>query len=297
VRALDDVSLTIRRGEVLGLLGANGAGKTTLAKIVSTLLLPTAGTVLVEGLDVERRATDVRAVTSVVFGGERGLYTRLTGRQNLEFFGMLRGLGRRALKDRAPAALAESGLADAADRRVETYSRGMKQRLHLAIGLIATPRLLLLDEPTVGLDPAEAERLRGVIGSLRDRGVTVLLTSHYLLDIERLADRVVLLHEGRVTHDMTLSEFTRQASHVAVVDVVGHGPEPTMGDTGKGSGITLVGSESTPAGWTVSLRIRRWDASSLVEVGRIVGSAAVDDIRVSPVRLEDIYTTITGSRS
>ncbi len=160
VRALDDVTFAVPAGQCVALLGVNGAGKTTLAKVLSTLLLPTAGTARVHGYDVVADTAVVRGLVSVVFGGDRGLYTMLTGAENMAYFGMLAGIRRKDVRTRVPELLAQVGLDDAADRRVETYSKGMKQRLHVAAGLVADPQVLFLDEPTVGLDPNEAGRLR-----------------------------------------------------------------------------------------------------------------------------------------
>ncbi len=297
IHALRDVSFTVADREIIGLLGPNGAGKTTLTKIAATLLLPTTGTVLVEGLDVVARPAEARRLTSVVLGGDRGLYPRLSGRDNLRFFAMLHGATRRELAARADAALAEAGLAAAAGHNVETYSRGMRQRLHLAIGLFTRPRLLLLDEPTVGLDPIEADRIRSVVSDLRAAGAAVLLTSHYLLDIERLADRVVLLDEGKLTGDMPVARFARTAGYVSTVTVRVRGAPPAdLSAAPVRDGLAVDGVWPEGDLWAVRLRVRDWQAESFRDLSELIGAMSRDleivDVSVEPLRLEDAYVRL-----
>lgn len=293
VHALRDVDLTIADGETVGLLGVNGAGKTTLLKVISTLLLPTAGTVRVAGVDVVARTRDARRLLSVVLGGERGFYNRLSARDNIRYFGILSGLSRRDAAARGDAALEQVGLADAADRAVETYSKGMKQRLHLASGLLTTPKLLLLDEPTVGLDPIEAERLRGSIAALRGTGTTVLLTSHYLGDIERLAKRIVILQAGRVTHDLPLERLLEQAGAAAEVTLSGSGAPPaTNGEVLHG--VRVVRSGPDEAGWSVTFEVRDWTPASLRALAELWPEAEIGDVRVQPANLERVFAELAG---
>ncbi|GAA4057440.1 ABC transporter ATP-binding protein [Nonomuraea soli] len=283
VRALDDVSFEVASGEVVALLGVNGAGKTTLTKILSTLLLPGGGSARIMGHDVVGEAKACRSVTGVVFGGDGGLYGRLSGRDNLRFFAMLAGLGRRGLRARVDDALERVGLGAAADRAVQTYSKGMRQRLHLAVGFIASPQVLLLDEPTVGLDVIEAQRLRDTVRDLRTSGLTVLLTSHLLVDVEQLADRVLLLQDGRIAEDLPLASFTGLAGYAALVVVRGRGPHPVPRDA------TVAVDGDT---WELSLRVRRWDASVFAELGQELAGYEVSDLSVREVRLEDAFTKL-----
>jgi ABC-2 type transport system ATP-binding protein len=209
VLALDGVSLQVAEGEVHGLLGPNGAGKTTLIKIISTVLLPSAGMVRVLGHDVVQEPRAVRGLVGVVFGGERGLYTRVSARRNLHFWGALYGLRHGDLDQRSSALLERVGLADHADTPVETFSRGMKQRLHLARGLIHEPRVLFLDEPTSGMDPAAALEFRTLIRELQDEGRTILLATHDMGEAQALCRSVTLIDGGRVLLSDQISTASR----------------------------------------------------------------------------------------
>jgi ABC-2 type transport system ATP-binding protein len=196
--ALRGVDLTVERGAIFGLLGPNGAGKTTLTKILSTLLLPTSGTALVLGHDVTRETDWLRPRMGLVLGGERGLYNRISGRDNLRYFGDLYGVPLSEREPRIREVLERVGLTDAADRRVEEYSRGMKQKLHVARGILHRPEILFLDEPTIGLDPKSARETRKLIRSLVSDGVTIFLTTHYMFEAEELCPKLAILSKGRI---------------------------------------------------------------------------------------------------
>jgi len=207
VLALRDLSLAVRRGETLGLLGTNGAGKTTLLKILATLILPNAGKATVHGWDVVQDAGQVRGTVGVVTGAERSFYWRLTGRQNLEFFAAFQGLGARATAARIEELRWRLGL-DALDRRFGLYSTGMRQRLAIARALLPQPAVLLMDEPTRSLDPLATAALYRVIRSTR-AGCTIVLATHSLAEAEALCDRVAILHRGRLLAWGTVSELRR----------------------------------------------------------------------------------------
>ena len=299
VHALVDVDLTADEGEIVGLLGLNGAGKTTMLKVVSTLLLPTAGAVRVAGFDVVSQTNDARRILSVVLGGERGFYNRLSALDNIHFFATLSGVPRRTVKAKSSEALEQVGLGGAASRPVETFSKGMKQRLHLAIGLMTTPKLLLLDEPTVGLDPIEAERLRGVIAGLRGTGVAIVLTSHYLGDIERLASRVAILQRGRLTHDLPLEQLLERAGAAAEVAIRGTGPVPTVNEATEAAtraGVRLLDAarlDGAADAWTLTFEVKDWSADSLRALAALWPSRDVTDVRVQPVNLEQVFAELS----
>ena len=218
--ALDGLSLTLPPGRVTGLLGLNGAGKTTTIKILSTLLEPTAGRVTVDGLDVRQHARAIRRRVNMIAGGERMVYWRLTGRENLWYFAQLYDVEPRGLDGRIADLLRLVGLADAADTVVERYSKGMKQRLQIARGLINDPAYLFLDEPTLGLDAPIARDLRRVVYELAEAGKGVLLTSHYLREVEELCAAIYVIDQGRLVAQGSpddLKRLTRQDRIVRIV--------------------------------------------------------------------------------
>ncbi|WP_432940160.1 ATP-binding cassette domain-containing protein [Kribbella sp. CA-253562] len=195
---LSGVDLSVREGEVIALLGPNGAGKTTTVRILTTLTRPTAGHATIAGYDVVRAANKVRGVISLT-GQYAAVDDNQTGRENLVMVGRLMHLGRGPARQRAGELLERFGLTGAMDRRVKTYSGGMRRRLDLAMSLIGRPRVIFLDEPTTGLDPASRLTMWEAIGELVRDGTTILLTTQYLEEADRLADRIVLLDRGRIT--------------------------------------------------------------------------------------------------
>jgi ABC-2 type transport system ATP-binding protein len=200
IRALDRIDIEIEEGELFGLLGPNGAGKTTTVKILCTLLEPTGGQAFVKGYDVVKDAARVRRIVNMVAGGERMLYYRLTGRENLKYFAELYNVPKREVPSRVKMLLDLVGLSDRADDEVEKYSKGMKQRLQVCRGLINDPEVVFLDEPTLGLDVNIAKDLRKFIREkiVEEQGKTVLLTTHYMYEAEELCDRVGFLNKGRL---------------------------------------------------------------------------------------------------
>ncbi len=209
---MDHLVLDVSRGERLGLLGPNGAGKTTTLLMISTLLSPSEGTVIVDGFDVRHAPQEVRRRLGVLLAGDRAVYRRLTGRENLLYFGDLYGLARRETAARAAAVLELIGLAERADDLAGRYSTGMRMRLALARTVLHNPAVLLLDEPTLGLDPHGARLVQDLILSLSREGKTVVLATHDLAEAERLCDRVAIIHRGRIVAVDAPERLTASAS-------------------------------------------------------------------------------------
>ena len=203
VEAVRGVSFEIGEGELFGLLGPNGAGKTTTIKMLITLLIPTAGSARVLGHDVVEDARWVRGHIGYVFGGDRGLYERLSALDNLRYFCELYGVEPGRQKQRIAELLDLVGLAGREKERVEGYSRGMRQRLHIARGLLHDPPVVFLDEPTIGVDPVGARELRATIASLVQAGKTVLLTTHYMFEADQLCDRIAVISKGKIVAEGT----------------------------------------------------------------------------------------------
>ena len=215
---LDGVDLTVPAGQIFALLGPNGAGKTTLIRILATLLRPDAGTATVAGHDLLADPVGVRRAISLT-GQYAAVDDMLTGEENLRMMARLRHLGPREARDRAARLLAEFDLDDTSRRLVKTYSGGMRRRLDLAASLVARPELLFLDEPTTGLDPRSREQLWVAVRELAADGVTVLLTTQYLAEAEQLADRVALLHQGRIAAEGTADELMSSVGATSLDEV------------------------------------------------------------------------------
>lgn len=207
IKAVDGISFSVKRGEIFGLLGQNGAGKTTTIKMLTTLLAPTSGVCKVLGYNTFGEEKMIRPKINFIFGGEMGVYRRLSARDNLRYFSNLYLLTRKEREQRIGGILELVALDDRADDLAETYSKGMIQRLQIARGLINDPEILFMDEPTVGLDPLGARMLRDIIRRLKEEGRTVLLTTHYLLEAEELCDRMVLINKGKIIASGTPEEI------------------------------------------------------------------------------------------
>ena len=222
IHALKNINLNIKNGEIFGLIGSNGAGKTTLIKILSTLLYPSEGKVSILSLDIKDSERKIRNNIYFIFGGERGLYWRLSAMDNLLFFGDLYKIPRKILIPRIEQLLKKVKLYDVKDERVETYSKGMKQRLQIARGLLNDPQVIFMDEPTIGLDPIGSKNLREIILELKKAKKSILITSHDMWDIEKLCDRIAFIEKGKLLCIGSIDEIKNkyfQSKDVTLEDV------------------------------------------------------------------------------
>ncbi len=291
--AVDGLSLSIPPGAVTGLLGLNGAGKTTTIKVLATLLRPTSGAVTVDGLDVVADARAIRRRINLIAGGERMVYARLTGRENLWYFGQLYDVPRTVLEARIDELLALVGLEDAAGTVVERYSRGMRQRLSIARGLINEPAYLLLDEPTLGLDAPIARDLRAVVANLAREGVGVLLTSHYLAEVEQLCGHVYVIDHGRLVAEGSPSALTAgtRLPHTVELTLAEHAPAVSEAVAALGAEFEVgVDAEDRP---TFVLRSPE-DLAGELATAVVRAGGAIVRLEVNPPTLEDAILAMAG---
>lgn len=288
VRALDGVSFHVPEGTVLGLLGPNGAGKTTSVRVLSTLLRPTSGRATVAGVDVLADPEAARRVIGLA-GQYAAVDEALTGAENLRLVGRLNHLSRAEGRSRADALLDRFELADAADRPLKTYSGGMRRRLDLAAALVARPPVLFLDEPTTGLDPRSRIELWGVIEELVADGTTLLLTTQYLEEADRLADRICVVDHGRVIAEGTSAELkdtlggTVVQVELADEDAAGRAATALAGlaDTDPARDGTTVRVAATGGVATLTEVVRRLDDAGVEPTGLALRQPSLDDVFLS----------------
>ncbi|QWC23783.1 ATP-binding cassette domain-containing protein [Bacillus haikouensis] len=207
VTALKHVKFSVKEGEVVGLLGENGAGKTTLLRTIATLLTPTEGTVTVSGYDTVKNPNEIKRMMGVLFGGETGLYERLTARENLEYFAGLYGLSKHRTKVRIDELARMFGMRDYLDRKVGGFSKGMRQKVAISRTLIHDPDIILFDEPTTGLDITSSNVFRQLVHQLKREGKTIIFSSHIMEEVSMLCSKVAMIHKGELVYEGELEEL------------------------------------------------------------------------------------------
>ena len=290
--AVDDLSFEIRRGETYGLLGPNGAGKTTAISMVAGILSPDAGTVTVAGETVGASRGAGKAAIGLV-PQEVALYTDLTAEENLRFFGRLQGLSGRALDSRIADVLEVVGLRERADERIDTYSGGMQRRANIAAGLLHRPALLILDEPTVGVDPQSRNQILESIEVLGGEGLAVLYTTHYMEEAERLCDRVGIIDDGRLVAEGSRNELIARVEGHARVEVRVLGDAAALAERIRDLPTVLTAESADRS--TVALVVEDV-ASALSAVVRLAdqGGISLVGVEVQEPDLEDVFLHLTG---
>jgi ABC-2 type transport system ATP-binding protein len=296
--AVNGVDLQIQRGEIFGLLGPNGAGKSTTIRMLCTLLEPTSGTARVNGFDVVTQANDVRRSLGTLLAGERSIYWKLTGRENLEYFAALYHIPQTIAKKRVDELLERMELRERANELVEKYSTGMRQRVAIAKALLARPPILLLDEPTLGLDPQAARNLRELIAQLKQEGHTILLTTHYMEEADQLSNRIGIIDTGKVIALDTPEGLKRRIDQKEVIRLEVTGWQDYIGEKLRALSevSSLVARKQGEADlWEVNLQSNNSRAvlPKLVENIGQNGTRLVNMNIVKP-SLEDVFIHLTG---
>lgn len=297
VEALRGVSFEVRYGEVFGLLGPNGAGKTTTVKILATLLLPDSGKATVAGFDVVEQPTEVRSRIGVTLTVEKGFFWKLTGRENLKYFGLLRGLSGSSLDSKVSELLKLTGLEKlgASDKLYEEYSLGMKAKLSLARALLADPPVLMLDEPTLGLDPPSAREVRELLVKLaREEGKAVLVTTHNMWEAEAICDRVAIINQGIIAAVGSVGELKKLAPRRSALKVLLEAPRLDE----LREAVDWIGEED---GWTaVKVYCEPGEeGEALAGIASLVAKLGgrVHKVEVAEPTLEDVFIELTRERA
>ena len=294
--AVDGITFNVNRGELFGLLGPNGAGKTTMIKMLTTLLIPTRGTAKILGYDVVNQANEIRSRIGFIFGGERGLYWRLSGIDNLRYFASLYHVDPEVTMKRIPQLLELVGLSDRGDEKVEGYSRGMKQRLHIARTLLHDPEILFLDEPTMGLDPVGGREIRQVIRDLQSEKKTILLTTHYMFEADALCERVAVIDQGRIVALDTPDALKQVVSDLSVIEIEVFGvPEDVVNQIRNLPFVDTVSVEDLDQ--KQALRVHTAKGSEAIPLLlSALESVRVGKVTVREPTLEDAYVRLVGGK-
>ena len=297
VEAVRGITFEVGEGELFGLLGPNGAGKTTTIKMLITLLVPTSGSARVLGYDVVRDTREVRRRIGYVFGGDRGLYDRLSGLDNLRYFAELYGVPPREQKRRIAELLDLVGLAGRERERVEGYSRGMRQRLHVARGLLHDPPVVFLDEPTIGVDPVGARELRATMAALVAAGKTVLLTTHYMFEADALCDRIAVIAKGQIVAEGSPAELKAMVSDGVVVELEAYDPPAGSADALRAvPGVERVTVEERDQAQLFVVQAATGFAGT-PELIAALGDARLTRVATREPTLEDAYIALVEGAS
>ncbi|UYZ24060.1 ABC transporter ATP-binding protein [Mesobacillus jeotgali] len=297
VEALKGVSFSVKKGEIFGLLGPNGAGKTTMIKILSTMLIPHSGNVSILGLDPATDHRLLRPKINFILGGERNLYWRLSAYDNLSYFADLYKIPQSTKKDRIEDLLKLVGLHDVAHQKVETFSKGMKQRLQIARGLVNNPEILFLDEPSIGLDPVSARQLRETLRKLNNQGTTILLTTHYMYEADELCDRIAFINKGEIIDIDSPYNLKKKVDNMSIIDCSVLGASSSQIDSIKNhKSIQHIKVDRQDFAFT--LRIQTTEPQLVVPfIYNSMKDSVITNLTISNPTLEDVYVRTIGENA
>lgn len=287
----DDVGFEVNEGEIFGLLGPNGAGKSTLISMITTLLAPDSGEIIINGFDIKKQPKEVKKLLGLV-PQEIALYPTLTARENLVFWGRMYRLKGRLLNERVEAALELAGLKDRAGERIDKYSGGMKRRINIAAALLHRPKVLIMDEPTVGIDPQSRNHILETVLKLNSQGMTVIYTSHYMEEVEYLCSRIAIMDRGRVIASGSKDELRKLIGDRDTINI-----ESTINDGTVAERIKSVNGVDSVRIEEKGLKIIAFEADAvLARVISILDSykCKIHGISVTQTNLESVFLHLTG---
>jgi len=299
VTALDDVNFSVKKGEIFGLLGPNGAGKTTTIKAICTLIHPTSGEVYVNGHNVVKDAQRARQDLGVMLTGDRTLYWKLSGRENLEYFAALYHMGGAAAKQRIEQLLKLVGLDERQNTLVENYSTGMRIRLSFAKAILHEAPVILLDEPTMSLDPQSARLVREIIRDLRKEGCSILLTTHYMEEADQLSDRVAIIDHGKIIAMAPPRELKETVLKSEIIEIEAQNINPQVVEKLRGiPTITeVVSTIDDAAAQKGVIKVHASGGKHVIPemLGVLVkGDVEISNVKVATPTLEDVFISLTG---
>lgn len=291
VKAVDHISFQVDKGELFGFLGPNGAGKTTTIKMLTGLAKPTSGTAYIDGIDIGENPKNAQCLMGVV-PDESNLYPELTGFDNLTFCASLYGLSREERKERARELLEMFNLDDAADRKFETYSKGMKRKLTIAAGIIHSPSVLFLDEPTTGIDVSSARQIRQMIADMHNQGTTIFLTTHYIEEAERLCEKIAFIVKGKIVKSDRVSDLLKPIKNDHILEIALNKSDGRILRAAEAS-FPDYSFDSLP-GYIIRISSNKpIPVSSVINLFESSGSEVLEAKRITP-SLEDIFVKVTG---
>lgn len=298
--ALDGINFEVEKGELFGILGPNGAGKTTTIKILTTLLTPSSGSAYVLGHNVVNEEQSIRKRIGFVFGGERGLYWRLSAKDNLIYFSNLYNVSLEIQRKRIPQVLELVGLSNRGNEKVQGYSRGMKQRLHIARALLNDPEILFFDEPTIGLDPIGALELRQTIKTLQSEKKTILLTTHYMFEADALCDQIAIINHGKIIafdNPLGLKKYVQDLAQVTIA--ISNNPPELQEKIEIVPNIKFLSCENSNQDGSYMIKIQTSNGPAVIApvVEQLEGlGVKVGNISIHEPTLEDAYIYLVGEK-